>query len=100
MPFPFEVFFSLKQYQYFFGMENAELEFTTSALKLLANRALKRDTGARALRSVMEEVMIDLMYELPDYASEHKKYVIDAEAIEKRTKLPELRVPEVKKESA
>ena len=70
----------VKQYQKFFQMEGCQLEFTEGALKLLAQRALKRDTGARALRSVMEEVMLDLMYQLPDL-QERGKYVITEEVV-------------------
>jgi ATP-dependent Clp protease ATP-binding subunit ClpX len=88
----------VRQYQYFFQMEGAELEFTESALHRIAQRAISRDTGARALRSVMEELMLDLMYDLPDMSNEGAKYVIDAAAVDGRKRLVELRVP--KKESA
>jgi ATP-dependent Clp protease ATP-binding subunit ClpX len=81
----------VKQYQYFFQMENAELEFTKPALVKLARRAMKRDTGARALRSVLEDVMIDLMYDLPDLNKAGGKYIIDANAIENRVPLASLR---------
>jgi ATP-dependent Clp protease ATP-binding subunit ClpX len=70
----------VKQYQKFFQMEGCELEFTDGALRLVAQRALKRDTGARALRSVMEEIMLDLMYQLPDL-QERGKYIITEEVI-------------------
>jgi len=70
----------VKQYQKFFQMEGCQLEFTDGALKLIAQRALKRDTGARALRSVMEEVMLDLMYQLPDLR-ERGKYIISEEVV-------------------
>ena len=56
----------LKQYQKLFELEKAKLECTPSALEEIAVRALKRDTGARALRSVVEELMLDYMFELPD----------------------------------
>jgi ATP-dependent Clp protease ATP-binding subunit ClpX len=88
----------IRQYQYFFTLENTELEFTDSALGKLARRAIKRETGARALRSVLEEVMLDLMYELPEVAFNGAKFVIDAAAIEHRKPLPELLA--AKKESA
>ncbi|MBW7906989.1 MAG: ATP-dependent Clp protease ATP-binding subunit ClpX [Phycisphaerae bacterium] len=55
-----------KQYQKLFEMENARLEFTPDALQEIAERAIERDTGARALRAIVEEVMIQYMYELPD----------------------------------
>jgi len=86
------------QYQHMFGLEDSELHFTDSALQLLASRALARKTGARALRSVMEELMLDLMYDLPDYGGKSGRVVIDAEAIEQRKTLDELSV--AKKESA
>ena len=56
----------VKQYQKLFEMEEAELKFTDEALKLLASKAIKRDTGARALRATLEELMLDLMYHLPE----------------------------------
>ena len=70
----------VKQYQKFFQMEGCELEFTAGALQMIAERALKRDTGARALRSVMEEIMLDLMYQLPDLG-ERGKYVISEDVV-------------------
>ncbi len=56
----------VRQYQKFFEIENAKLEFTTEALAEIAQRAIERDTGARALRSVVEEIMLDYMYDLPE----------------------------------
>ncbi len=56
----------VRQYQKFFELENAKLEFTKDALTEIAQRAMERDTGARALRSVVEEIMLDYMYELPE----------------------------------
>jgi ATP-dependent Clp protease ATP-binding subunit ClpX len=88
----------VKQYQYFFEMEEAEVEFTEAALYKLAEKALARDTGARALRSVMEEVMLHLMYELPEADYRGGKYVIDSSAVETRKDLADLRAK--KKESA
>ncbi len=70
----------VKQNQKLFQMEGCQLEFTEGALKLIAQRALKRDTGARALRSVMEEIMLDLMYQLPDL-QERGKYIISEEVV-------------------
>ncbi len=88
----------VKQYQRFFRMENCELEFTRRALELIAERALKRETGARALRAVCEEVMLDLMYRLPD--QQHGgKFVITADIVEGRQNVLELK-PERRKESA
>jgi ATP-dependent Clp protease ATP-binding subunit ClpX len=56
----------VKQYQALFSMENAELGFTETALRAVAERAMEKDTGARGLRSVVEEVMLDIMFDLPD----------------------------------
>ncbi len=89
----------IKQYQQFFGMESAEVEFTDDALHIIAQRALARDTGARALRAVMEEVMLDLMYDLPDMDNENVRYIINADAIEGRKALGQLEQVQ-KKESA
>jgi len=55
-----------KQYAKLMAMEGVELEFTSDALKELAAQALKKGTGARALRSLLEKLMLDLMYEAPD----------------------------------
>jgi ATP-dependent Clp protease ATP-binding subunit ClpX len=55
-----------KQYHKLFEMENAQLEFTPDALREIARRAIDRDTGARALRAVTEEFMLDYMFELPE----------------------------------
>jgi ATP-dependent Clp protease ATP-binding subunit ClpX len=55
----------LKQYQELLKMDNVTLEFEQEAIRLIAQEALKRKTGARALRSIVEEIMIDMMYEVP-----------------------------------
>ena len=49
-----------------FGMENVELSFTKSALSAIAKKAIERKTGARGLRAIMEECLLELMYEIPD----------------------------------
>ena len=69
-----------RQYECFFEMEKAHLEFTEAALKVIAVKALKRDTGARALRAITEELMIDLMYDLPE-EPEGSKYVITKDIV-------------------
>ena len=56
----------VRQYQKFFDMEGSQLEFTEPALREIALLAKKKETGARGLRSVVEQVMFDIMYELPD----------------------------------
>ena len=55
----------IKQYQKLFEMDEVELLFTDEALLEIAKKALERDTGARALRSIIEEFMLDLMFEIP-----------------------------------
>ena len=88
----------VKQYQKFFRIEGSEVEFTQRALELIAERALKRDTGARALRAVCEEIMLDLMYRLPDQ-QQGGKYIITDDIVEGRQNLFEIQ-PERRKESA
>ena len=88
----------IKQYQKFFEMEEAELEFTDDALRALAQKALERDTGARALRAIAEELMVDLMYELPEEAS-GARYVITRDIVEGKAELFTAR-HKAKKESA
>ena len=87
-----------RQYQRFFEMENARLEFTEGALHALAQKALKRDTGARALRAITEELMVDLMYQLPE-ESKPAKYVITRAIVEGRAELSKAK-QKAKKESA
>lgn len=87
-----------KQYQRFFEMEDAELEFTEDGLHALARKALKRDTGARALRAITEELMVDLMYHLPEEAKP-AKYVINRDIVEGKADLFAAK-QEAKKESA
>jgi ATP-dependent Clp protease ATP-binding subunit ClpX len=62
-------------------MEGAELEIRPSALQAIAKRALARKTGARGLRSILEQSLIDTMYELPD-AANVEKVVVDESTIE------------------
>lgn len=69
-----------KQYGRLFEMEGVELEFRTDALKAIAQRALKRKTGARGLRSILENVLLDTMYEIPSIENV-SKVVIDENVI-------------------
>ena len=55
----------LKQYQKLLELDEVKLEFTDEALEAIAEKAMKHDTGARALRSIIEEFMLDIMYEIP-----------------------------------
>ena len=73
----------LKQYEKLFAIDGAKLKFEDEAIKEVANQAIKRKTGARGLRSIMEDVMIDIMYDLPElkgYDVIISKNVIDGEA--------------------
>jgi ATP-dependent Clp protease ATP-binding subunit ClpX len=76
----------VRQYQRFFEMDDAKLEFTDDALRALAEKALERDTGARALRAITEELMVDLMYRLPEEPS-GAKYVITRDIVEGKAEL-------------
>jgi len=87
-----------KQYQRFFEMEEAKLEFTDDALHAMAQKALKRDTGARALRAIAEELMVDLMYQLPE-EQKGTKYLITRDIVEGKADLFTAR-QKAKKESA
>ncbi|HRJ50832.1 MAG TPA: ATP-dependent Clp protease ATP-binding subunit ClpX, partial [Phycisphaerales bacterium] len=88
----------VRQYEHLFSIEGAKLRFTDGALRVIAERAVKRDTGARALRSVMEEIMLDLMFDLPELNAQGEEFVIDERAIRSPRPLRELRV--ARKESA
>ena len=55
----------LKQYQKLLALDEVQLEFDDGALEAIAEKALERDTGARALRAIIEEFMLDIMYEIP-----------------------------------
>ncbi|HEV8645136.1 MAG TPA: AAA family ATPase, partial [Burkholderiales bacterium] len=66
----------LKQYQRMFSMEGVELEVRPEALKAVATKALARRTGARGLRSILEHVLLDIMYDLPSL-NNVEKVVVD-----------------------
>ena len=76
----------IKQYQALFAMENAEVNFTEGALKLIAHKAHEKDVGARGLRAIIEEVMLDILYELPDQPPA-SKYLITEEVVAGRQSL-------------
>ena len=71
-----------KQYQALFGLENVELEFTQEALKAMAKKALERKTGARGLRSIVEAVLLDTMYDLPSIENLEKVVVDESTIVE------------------
>jgi ATP-dependent Clp protease ATP-binding subunit ClpX len=74
-----------KQYAKLFEMEGVDLEFRPDALKSVANKALERKTGARGLRSILEGILLDTMYEIPSQ-SDVSKVVIDESVIDGSSK--------------
>jgi ATP-dependent Clp protease ATP-binding subunit ClpX len=76
----------VKQYEKLFEMENVRLKFTEGALEAIAAEAIKRKTGARGLRAIMEECMLDVMYELP--GRDNVKECIISEEVVRNQKEP------------
>jgi ATP-dependent Clp protease ATP-binding subunit ClpX len=74
----------VKQYQKLLRMDNIELEFTEGAIKALAKEAFRRKTGARALRGIVEELMLEVMYEVPSREDVYQ-CTITEEMVEKRS---------------
>ncbi|MBI3892228.1 MAG: ATP-dependent Clp protease ATP-binding subunit ClpX [Candidatus Wallbacteria bacterium] len=70
----------VKQYQRLFEMEGVKLNFTPGAIRAVAEKATKKNTGARALRSIIEDMMLDIMYELPS-RKDMKEYVVTEEMV-------------------
>ena len=75
----------VKQYQRLFEMENVTLTFTDDALAAVARRAIQRKTGARGLRSIMEGILLDTMFELPNLRGV-EEVAINAEVVEGRAR--------------
>jgi ATP-dependent Clp protease ATP-binding subunit ClpX len=75
----------VKQYEKFFALDNVELVFTDDALEATAKQAEVRKTGARGLRTTIEEVLLDVMYEIPSLENV-RKCVVDANVINNRTR--------------
>jgi len=88
----------VKQYQKFFQFENVELEFTDEALAAIADEALKRGTGARGLRSILEEVLLEVMYDLPS-RDDIVRCVVDKQTVVDKA-LPTLITEDTKRRSA
>jgi ATP-dependent Clp protease ATP-binding subunit ClpX len=74
-----------KQYRRLFDMENAELEFREDALRAVARKAMQRKTGARGLRTILENILLDTMYDLPSMRNV-QKVVVDETVIEGHSK--------------
>jgi len=73
----------VRQYQKYFDFEKVKLKFTDEALRAIAHEALHRKTGARGLRSIMEEIMLDTMYELPS-RNDVQECMVNEEAVARR----------------
>src|SRR5204862_6880530 len=73
----------VKQYARLFDMENVGLTFTDDALRAVARKAIARKTGARGLRSIMEGILLDTMFELPTYQGV-EEVVVNAEVVDGR----------------
>jgi ATP-dependent Clp protease ATP-binding subunit ClpX len=71
----------IKQYAHLFAMENVELEFTPGALDLIADKAYERKTGARGLRSILEQILLDTMFHLPTEKGV-SKVIVDEEVVQ------------------
>ena len=87
----------IKQYQKYFDLEKARLKFTDDAVAAIAREALKRGTGARGLRAILEEVMLEIMYDLPSIPG-LKECIITRDVIMNRER--PLLITEVKEQSA
>ena len=75
----------IKQYQRYFGMDGVELVFTDDALRAIAETAIKHKTGVRGLRTVLEDTLMEVMYEIPG-RNDVRKCVVNAEAITNKTR--------------
>lgn len=71
----------VRQFQAYFSMEDHELSFTEEALIEIAKKANERETGVRALRSILEETLHDLLFHLPDYGQPSRSFVVTGEMI-------------------
>ena len=89
----------LKQYRKLFLMEGAQLRFTREAIQTIADKALEMKTGARALRSIMESIMLDVMYDLPAI-EEPVKVVINAGVVKGKSKAKITPVESKKRDAA
>jgi ATP-dependent Clp protease ATP-binding subunit ClpX len=87
----------VRQFQKLFAMENSQLQFTETALRAVAERAQERETGARGLRSIIESIMLDIMYELPEQGH-GQSYLITEDVVAGRERL--FPMPEPKHKSA
>ena len=82
----------IKQYQCLLDMDGVELEFEQGAIDLIAQEAIKRKTGARALKSIVEEIMLDVMYDVPT-KSDIKKFTVTADMVKNRKNAELIKLP-------
>jgi len=75
----------VKQYQELFRLSDSELTFTDKALRDIAKLAIERGTGARGLRAIIEDVMLDITYEFPDHAEDIAEYVVTPDVVRHRS---------------
>jgi len=85
----------VKQFQTLLSMDNVRLEFEPGAVQAIAAEAHRRKTGARALRGIIEELMLDVMYDLPS-STEVKSFTITQAMVEQRSKAKVLEIPSSK----
>jgi ATP-dependent Clp protease ATP-binding subunit ClpX len=76
----------VKQYQKLFSMEDTKLEFLPEALAIIAKLAMRRKTGARGLRTIMEETLLDTMYEIPSHDKKLNKVVVNEQFVLNKSK--------------
>ena len=87
----------LKQYQALLKMDGVDLEFEPDAIELIAKDAIKRKTGARALRSIVEEIMLDVMYDVPTKEN-IDKFIVTADMVKNRNNAEIVKLPMKKDE--
>jgi ATP-dependent Clp protease ATP-binding subunit ClpX len=78
----------VKQYQRLFEYENVKLRFTEDALEAIANDSIKRNVGARGLRIILEELMLDLMYQLPQQRDQRELTITKEMVVNKEIQFP------------
>ena len=76
----------IKQFQASFAMDNVDLQFTEDAIEAIADIAIKHKTGARGLRSIVEKLLLDIMFEVPSI-KERKKLLITKDIVENKIEL-------------
>ena len=82
----------LKQYKCLLEMDGVDLDFEPEAIDLIAQEALKRNTGARALRAIVEEIMLDVMYDVPSKEN-NGKFLVTAEMVKNRNNAELIQLP-------